>query len=317
MKFKNYIVLFLFALFFTILLFDACKKDPAPINPYSTVNYGTTTTLDTLDKNSLIAIHRDIFFPKCAKPGCHDGHFDPDFRTVESAYSTLVYQPIHKNNIAKSFYYRVVPDSSSRSVLYERLNNCCFVNTNDRMPQDNIGTPLPDDDLLRVKTWIDNGAKDIFNQVSLPRDTLPVFPWWSAFDSKYFPANWISISDDTNRINNNGSLSVIMDTNKSFILIPWITEYKIPIGNLIHSRLLLSYKMDDFSAPIRTVYPTAETFGDKTFWVCSMNTAGLLTDTIIYMRYYCNDGLHSQDAEFPTNTLWSGYKTYWSLYIKP
>ena len=147
MKVKNGIALFLSALFFVVVFFDACKKDSVPKNPYDDVDYGSTATTDTLDKYSIIAIHRDIVFPKCAKPGCHDGHFEPDFRSVESTYSTLIYAPIKKNNVAKTFVYRVVPSKSSESVFYERINNCCFVNTNDRMPQDNIGTALPDDDL--------------------------------------------------------------------------------------------------------------------------------------------------------------------------
>ena len=221
MKNKNYIALFLFALFGVVVFFDACKKDPAPKNPFDDVDYGVNTSLDTLDKYSITAIHRDIVFPKCAKPGCHDGHFEPDFRTVESTYSTLVYQPITKNNVAKTFKYRVLPDSSSKSVLYERLNNCCFVNTNDRMPQDNIGKPLPDEDLNRIKTWIDNGAKDIFNQPSIAPNALPQFPWWGAFDDK-FPAQWNSINNDTNRINDINDQPVLIKPNQIFTLIPWM-----------------------------------------------------------------------------------------------
>ncbi|MCX6183174.1 MAG: hypothetical protein NT150_14765 [Bacteroidetes bacterium] len=316
MKRKNYIAIFLMATFVAVLFFNACKKDPAPKNPYDDVDYGISASTDTLDPLSITAIHRDIVFPKCAKPGCHDGHFEPDFRTVESTYSTMVYQPITKNNVGKTFKYRVLPDSSSKSVLYERLNNCCFVNNNDRMPQDNIGKALPDADLNRIKTWIDNGAKDIFGQVALVPNALPQFPWWSAFDNK-FPAQWNSISDDTNRVGKKGDQPVLMKANQIFTLIPWMSDDKTSVANFTNCKLLFSYNQYDFSSPVKTVYPVKQTYGKDAFWISTVNTTGLLTDTIIYMRFYCNDGDHAQDTEFPNSTIWKGYRTYWSLYIKP
>ncbi|MFM7023510.1 MAG: hypothetical protein ACKOXB_11100 [Flavobacteriales bacterium] len=316
MKRKNYIVLFLVPLFVAVLILDACKKDPAPKNPYDDVDYGADALLDTLDKYSITALHRDIVFPKCAKPGCHDGHFEPDFRTVESTYSTTVYQQITKNNAAKEFVYRVVPGKSGESVLYERISNCCFVNTNDRMPQDNIGKPLPDEDLERIKKWIDDGAKDVFGQVAAAPNALPQFPWWSAFDDK-FPAQWNSISNDTNRINDIGDQPVLMKPNQVFTLIPWMSDDKTKVADFTNCKLLFSYDQYDFSSPVKTVIPVKQTYGQNSFWVSTVNTAGLLSDTIIYMRFYCNDGDHAQDTEFPTNSLWKGYRTYWSLYLKP
>ena len=59
--------------------------------------------------------------PYCANSGCHDGNFEPDFRTVESSYSTLVYQPVVKNNDNQTYEYRVVPGNSAQSILYARL----------------------------------------------------------------------------------------------------------------------------------------------------------------------------------------------------
>ena len=313
---KKNLVFLLFSFFCAALAFDACTKDVPPSNPYDALDDGNVKAVDTLERNGISAIHRDIVFPKCAKPGCHDGHFEPDFRTVESTYSTLVYAVIKKNNGAKSFRYRVVPDSSAKSVFYERLNNCCFVNTNDRMPQDNIGQALPDDDLLRIKTWIDEGAKDIFKVRPAAPNGYPAFPWWGAFDSK-FPAQWNSISADSNRIDKKGDQPVLIAVNATFTLIPWLSDDKTSVGALTNSRLLLSYVKDDFSAPVKTIVPVKQIFDNKAFWLCTVSTAGLLTDTVVYMRYYCNDGDHAQDAEFPNNAAPSWAKSYWSLYIKP
>ena len=316
MKIKNYIVLFLLSTFFIVVFFEACKKDPAPKNPYDDVDYDLNTALDTLDQFSITAIHRDIVFPKCAKPGCHDGHFEPDFRTVESTYSTLVYQPIKKNNVPKTFKYRVVPDSSSKSVFYERISSCCFVNTNDRMPQDNIGVALPDDDLLRIKTWIDNGAKDIFNQKATVPNALPQFPWWGLYDDK-FPGQWNNINADTNRINKKPELSVIVATGKTITVIPWLSDDKTKVQNLSHCKLLFSYQQNDFTTPVKTITPVKVGTYPNVIWYSTFNTADFLTDTIVYMRFYCNDGDHATDTEYPINNSPSWSKTYWSLYIKP
>ena len=65
------------------------------------------------------------------------------------------------NNLDETFTYRGIPGDTANSVLHERLTNCCFVNTNDRMPQDNIGNSLPQGDLDKVANWILDDAKDI------------------------------------------------------------------------------------------------------------------------------------------------------------
>src|ERR1035437_6295213 len=83
---------------------------------------------------SLYMVHSKVLSVSCALPACHDGSFEPDFRTIESAFNTLVYHPVIKNNSPQSFKYRVVPHQPANSVLYERITNCCFVNSNDRMP---------------------------------------------------------------------------------------------------------------------------------------------------------------------------------------
>ena len=112
-----------------------CTEDNLPINPYDGLDYGNTEiVIDTVSATSFVKLHRDILGPSCNVMGCHDGSFEPDFRTVESSYNTLVFHPIIKNNLAEDFTYRVVPGDTALSVLHERLTNCCFVNTNDRMP---------------------------------------------------------------------------------------------------------------------------------------------------------------------------------------
>ena len=113
------------------------------------------------DVSMLASLHKRVLHPSCAVSGCHDGHFEPDFRTLTSSYYTTVFHPVSKNNLHQSFKYRAIPGDTANSVLYERITNCCFVNQDDRMPQDDIGTPMPDSSIALVSSWIMAGAPDL------------------------------------------------------------------------------------------------------------------------------------------------------------
>ena len=122
--------------------------------------------------SAIEGLHQDIFSVSCAIPACHDGSFEPDFRTVQSSYWTLVYHPITKNNKAGDFKYRVIPFDTAQSVLYERITNCCFVNENDRMPF-TVGIPLPQKHIDAISDWIMEGAPDPIGQIhEIPQEEL-------------------------------------------------------------------------------------------------------------------------------------------------
>jgi hypothetical protein len=174
-----------FALIMSFVLIN-CTEDDFPLNPYDGIDYGNTTlVIDTVSSTSFVKLHRDVLGPSCNVMGCHDGSFEPDFRTVESAYNTLVYHTIIKNNLAEDFTYRVVPGDTALSVLHERLTNCCFVNTNDRMPQDNIGNALPEADLDAVTAWILEGAKDITGAIPNEPNNLPNVQYFLVSNATY------------------------------------------------------------------------------------------------------------------------------------
>ena len=114
-----------------------------------------------VDSSSIVGLYKYIFSTKCGVNGCHDGTFEPDFTTIESAYYTLVYHPINKNNLSRSYKYRVVPFDTAHSVLYARISNCCFVNKGDQMPQLSETDKLTSEQINCVSKWILNGAKNI------------------------------------------------------------------------------------------------------------------------------------------------------------
>ena len=309
-------------LFFLLVfaLFFSCKdEEKAPENPYDKVDYGTSVVEnDTLDKNSIAAIHRDILQVKCATPGCHDGSFEPDFRTVMSSYSTLVYHPIKKNNVAESFKYRVIPNDAAQSVLYERITNIKFVNQNDRMPQDNIGVGLPQADIDRIKTWINNGAKDFTGFSPKMPNNEPVYQWIYALVDEGFPLVYDSevVSDENSRVGGIGYNSMMLKPNFNYVLSTTISDDLTPISDLVNSRLLFSYDKDDFSNPIKTVYPTYLNYGTGELWYNKFSTSGFTSGVIVYMRYYTNDGSQTIDSEVPNQTSQEWLKSYWSFIVQ-
>jgi len=117
-----------------------------------------------------------IFSPTCANSGCHDGTFEPDFRTVSSTYNTLVHQPIVKNDPQGSYTFRVKPGSPDESVLMARLT-FDIDNNSGIMPL----VVEPDSDWpnkaetykQNISDWIQAGAKDIFGNSPSTSNQLP------------------------------------------------------------------------------------------------------------------------------------------------
>ena len=299
-------------------LFQGCEPDvDLPHNPYDDIDYQTPPTpVDTLDPLSFVAIHRDILHPRCAVPGCHDGHFEPDFRTVASAHSTLAFAPVVKNDTANSFIYRVVPFHKDKSVLFERITNCCFANQNDRMPQDNIGVPLDQNLVDRIGQWIDNGARNMFGEVPTAPNRAPQISYYFAVDT--LAAGLTVLSD--NRLDGVGYNPFIVPANDMVYVIPVVSDDSTSIANLTPRTLKCSYEPDNFSttAPGFQTYQASYFYnpwnGDE-FHVCAVSTAHFTPGNVVYMRYYVSDGENT--TEFPRNDLVIQWKTYWSFYIQP
>ncbi len=318
--FKHNSMRYLLHIILLSALISSCGKDEAlPDNPYDNVDYGNNNiTQDSLDTNGIISIHKDILQPRCSTPGCHDGSFEPDFRTVMSSYATLVYHPILKNSIDSLYKYRVVPYDTNSSVLQKRLNLQTFANTNDRMPQDNIGVGLPQKDLDRISRWIENGAKDFQGNVAVMPNTEPLLQYFWMIDGDGYPAifsPYTVYSNAANRINQNGSSPIILDTGLTCYMVPSISDDSTTLADMEKVNLEMSYTKDDFSNPFKVI-PASYTPGAYESWNNLFTIDNTyLTDTIIYMRYVMNDGDHTADTEFPRQDSPEWHKTFWSIYI--
>ncbi|TAF34064.1 MAG: hypothetical protein EAZ57_03690 [Cytophagales bacterium] len=298
---------------FACFLGFSCTKEiggDVPENPFLKIDYSDTIPVppELLDPNTIEGLHQTLFKNRCAVPACHDGAFEPDFRTVQSSYSTLVFHPITKNNAAKSFSFRVVPYDSKKSVLYERITNCCFVNTNDRMPQDNIGKPLEDKYINAVKTWIDRGAPDMFGNVNLyPNRKASLWYYFCLTEdlSK-------SVSDTDNRIDSYGAFR--LENNKKYKLFFAAQDDSTAIRDLSRCRIEISEDALDFSSA-REI--TCEYFGPVGFegWFALINTSILPKDKTLYFRIYINDNNQKRDTETPNKDSPSYFFRYFSFYV--
>lgn len=309
-------------LFSASLIIVSCAKDEVtPINPYDDIDntiQDDSTAID--DSSSIVTIHRDILLPRCSTPGCHDGAFEPDFRTISSSYSTLVYQPIIKNNDSNQFKYRVIPFNSIESVLHERITNCCFVNVNDRMPQDLIGTPLPDRDIERIKDWIEAGAQNYMGDLPVYPNFEPTINNFSLYDASDYPKTGTVEKYSANKFREDtttGGSKLLLDTGLSVFMIVKIEDDSTAEADLQNVQLNFSLQQDKFESPFKTV---AGTYYDastpKWHFIFDIDNT-IPTNTTIYIQVVANDGDHPFNTENPSYISSNYRKRFWSMKIIP
>lgn len=304
---------------FISFLSSCTKEEGEPTNPYDAIgNSSIIEDTTNVDSNSIGSIHQDILLPKCSTPGCHDGSFEPDFRTINSSYSTLVYHPILKNNDSLDFEFRVVPFLPEQSVLYERITNCCFVNQDDRMPQDQIGVPLPNQDILRIRKWIENGAQDYQGDITLYPNQEVIMKNFALHDASDYPKTGtvVRYSDKEFRIDTTTSGSaMVLDTGLHVFLHFVATDDSTLAQDLSNVRIEFSYQKEDFSSTFKTVNGIHYPANDKWHFLFDIND-DFISDTTIYIRAYANDGDHSSDTEYPNYNSSNYQKDYWSMRVK-
>lgn len=305
-----------FLLVLLMVLLTACEKDPP--NPFKDFkpDIPDSTALYKPDPKSFAGLHAYIFKPTCANSGCHDGTFEPDFRTISSAYNTIVYHPVIKNDSQNSFQYRVEPGNSAKSVLFHRL-------TKDIDGQSGI-MPLvvdPGSDwnskkeeyIANIKAWIDNGARDIFG--NLPGLANKV-PQMQGVLGK--TADWLDRNDS-----GQGALRV-KETETSLVLYFAFSDDKTTPDKLSNAKIKFSKNPDDFNNA--TAFPLEFTATPLTYTgyygnpveyyhKFSLNPADYAkTGETVYFRVYVTDS-DGVETEIPTNEGAYYIKNYFSFKI--
>ncbi len=293
-----------------LLFIFSCNKEDAPVNPYDAVDYTQGNATDSIpDPSSITGLHKNIFFPKCANPGCHDGTFEPDFRTVQSSYSTLVYMGVNKTTLdSLSFFnYRVLPGNVSGSFLLERL----LTPTSDYMPSN--ATRLPNTDIDNIRKWVLDSCPDVHGNVAQKPDLPPNIIGYIALDQQF-------VRIDTMRVGGIPYNAFIAPANTS-IIIPIVAldtadgSSATPPASFTVHELKLSTDKNDFSnaATVNAVWFSPIPID---VWQASVNTSGWAAGTTVYFRIYVNDGFQVSPSEFPRNSSPDYFKTYYSFIIQ-
>lgn len=290
-----------------VFLINSCTKETeTPANPYDSVNYDIDTTQDpNPDPNSIVGLHKNIFSPRCAMPGCHDGTFEPDFRTVQSTYSTLVYQPVNKYTVNEtdSFEYRVIPYNVTESFLHERLTTT----TSDYMPSN--GNKLSSSDIACIDNWISDGARDQYGQVPAKPNNLPKVLGYIALDST------LTLRYDTIRKDGIPYNPFLVPQNKTFVILFVLEDDETPMSQLTFNKLKISTDKDDFSSATVHNAVYMNFFGFEV-WQITLNSSAFTTGQDYFFRYYVNDGSHASNLEFPRNQSLFYYKSLYAFHVQ-
>lgn len=283
-----------FILLFLLVLIAACTKETIiPDNskdPFGKdVSGENPNPTPEPSRTSIQGLHKFIFQPRCANPTCHDGSFEPDFRTVESTWATLVYQKVIKNNSTFSFTYRVKPNDHGQSWLIERLTTDDVILG--RMPL--YATPLSETELGYIKTWISEGAKNSEGQSFVSPNLYPEVLGFRAYDQTGLRMDSIKTK---------GYVSPFIIPQGTFAEMRFfVSDDKTSTLNLVDQKVKFSNSRDDFSQAIEMNPSYFQNGQMRVYFQDSLFTPGQQ----VFFRYYLRDADHPDVTEYPTaRTVW-------------
>ncbi len=285
---------------FLAMLMNSCKKDNE--NPFDALEHPVhAVAADTTGRSSITGLQKNIFSVKCAIPSCHGGTFEPDCRTVESSYQTLVYQAVKKNTKKEDFDYRVIPFDTANSWLHYRITHHDSLIM--RMPL--YANPLTTQEVNDINTWILNGAPDVYGVIAEKPNENPKIYGYGAY-------NDADVRIDNNRVD--WSQPFTAPANEQIKILMYVEDDRTDTRKLEGNLLKFSLDQDDFS---NAVTVTADYKNGPTYWgwVSKFNTGLFPSGSHVYMRYYVKDPDHATYAERPMQHNYSYTKNYYSFTI--
>jgi hypothetical protein len=310
-------------------MLNSCKKEitrveatDIPLNPYGNIDYGNNPGEIPIDSASYLGLHKFIFSKKCGVPGCHDGSFEPDFRTIEGSYNQLVYHGVIKNNATNDFTYRVIPGDTAMSWLHERIT------TDDanlgKMPLYDV---MSENEIKQVETWILNGAKNVF-------DVNPNLP-----NLQPSSGGVLAYLNDTSGIR--------LDTARASIIAPmqfpqnstvqlWFLLYDtdqngdfLPSYNFTYNKIRVSDHPYDYTGvpynslnvlpalgPANLPLPFGGGSAPFFYHNYNLNTANYIPGKTYYFRIYTKDADHTFNTEIPKTGTQLYLITYFSFIVQ-
>ncbi len=293
-------------------LTQGCKREIPDIgkNPFDNTSKDTLSTLDTvkLDPNSIFSIHKDILLKTCANSGCHDGNFEPDFRTVESSYYSLVNTPVIKTRIDGGFEMRVKPRDADNSMLIYRLSNDLNGNSG-IMPlglEADSDYPINKDEYIqRIKSWISNGALDMYGNETIKANYPPVVKGVEVYQNQKI-LNRVGVYEPVNANSRGGEIEVFVS----------LYDKEGKLGQLENLKVGLSSRPDSFDLnSLIDLQSTTPRMSKGLFNEVVSYTLKFSFDTnkykpldVVWMRFFMKDG--DLDIEVPSNTAMFFLKKY-------
>ncbi|MDA9261963.1 hypothetical protein N9P38_01230 [Flavobacteriales bacterium] len=288
-----------------IFLFTyGCKKNEIenPYNSYSTPKLYEEPTLASLPTTNFGYLHATVFKPTCANSGCHDGAFEPDFRTITSSYNNSVYHNVLTNNPAGDFTYRVKPGDAALSLLHERLITA-LPNTSGIMPAVSGDEWVANkaSHINGIKTWINNGAKDMYGNTPAIGNPNPIVTGFNVYDNNNTTSPkprapgagltpilvprtnvdfWFSVDDDS-------TPGASMTVNQAKVSTSMFEFDTVPAQTMSVSS---SITANDFSG-------TSASFTHK----LDVDLSSYASGTLLFVRVYVQDADHSTPAENPSD----------------
>lgn len=308
-------------IFFLVIVCTSCVKEqiirdhePLPFNPFDTLTYDDNQVAPVLpDSNSFLGIHQYILSVKCSQPACHDGTFEPDFRTVTSAYNTLVYANVFKNSADSLYTFRVIPYDTAYSWLHERIT------TNDailgRMP---LYDSLPIKQIQQISNWILHGAKDIFGNLPQQSNPQPSFFGLVAYvTTTNYRVDTIRGNSPVNPflVPANAEVDIWFGVFDDITLPPLLGVRKIKFSKTLTEfssapALDLITEFTPFYAPAFNNIPAPY------FLHYKVNTANYNPGDLVFMRVYVQDGQNASTTEIPSTYSPSYLQTYFSFIVQ-
>lgn len=315
MKVKNIVISvsvisFLFAI--------SCGKSEIenPYDGYTTPKLYEKSILANLPTSNFGYLHQSVFKPTCANSGCHDGAFEPDFRTISSSYNNTVFHNVLTNDASNSFIYRIKPGDAVKSLLHERLL-VSLPSTSGIMPPVYADEWIvnKENHIKAIKDWINAGAKDMYGNTPVQGNPNPIVEGFHVF------ANGSSTSPFP-RAGGSGILPIIIPRTNVDLWFS-INDETTPSTNLTVNEIKISYDMfgfDTVPASNMTIPSSSITAQDFTNTNATFthkfdfDASGYPANTILYVRVYVQDANHTEPGETPGDGSSKGAILLFTLY---
>jgi len=309
---------------FISILSSSCKKDSGAdsSNPYDSWN--VTTRGDVIpdlkiDPNTIQGLHKNIFKPTCANSGCHDGNFEPDFRSIESSYNSLINRlATNTDPLNAQFVKRVVPADPATSMLLHRINTY-IQGSQGQMPlTTDPGSDWPSKKtqyIQNITQWIQDGAKDQFGKSATNNDFKPqlagmiVFANGSTIPLPHGNYQPVEIPPGTSSI----KIMVAYNDDKTAINQFGITtlNYSLNPNSFASAEQAMSLSFSAFNT-IGILGTNIDYWHSITLQISSLGAA---TNDVIWLRTQTTDNVNPA-VYIPESTTSFNIKKYFAIRIK-